>query len=755
MGTKKAKNRQVQGKATRQGLDADTLVRRAESALMRGEADLACDLLSQVRCSPTDLAAAELRARAYITQLFSRWDKPGRALSSIERAIEAAPDRADLRRLHGNLLWRLGRVRPAAVELAEAQRRAGGDGQIAFEALLARMHSGERGGDIAGLAASLEGTAARRAAALLAAVEGDLAASESALAGSQDPVDSLMRGVILLAQRQAEQGIAALEGVAATEQLPGAIAAYANLYLGIARAQTRQLATAANALEKARSCGARDDQVRPCLAWVYQQLAIDAVLNGDLSGAAAAFQQLAGLGGPEAVGARENAAYALSLHGQEQARAGNYDAAAGAWSRALAITPRDAALRQNLAVALERAGRKDEAIPHWQDLVRQLPRAGGKEARRAAGGRADGDEGAIQRHVRAVAHRHLADLYLDQHETERAIEQMERALQAVPSDVETHRALARLLMEEGQMRKSLAHFEQVVAIGPAGADDHLDLGLAHTACQNEQLGIEHMEKALGMAPDNPSVRHLLGRALAQRARTSPSASTALDDAQRALDLLGLNDPFRGPATLALGAVQWAQGETRRAQKTFNEALKLAVDRTAASVHVGQVYWDAGERDLAIATWNKAMKKAAKSTVTSLALARTWGLAGDFQKCEECLSNLLMHDDAEYVVEVVKEIAKTRQSQPALRQMLHRLVAETEDLSDRVRLAEALICVGDWEGASTLLRSVAREAVKQDDADAMLDATDLDYKYNYKLLDKKTAGIVLDWMEDRGGAAWED
>ena len=114
------------------------------------------------------------------------------------------------------------------------------------------------------------------------------------------------------------------------------------------------------------------------------------------------------------------------MWGQERARQGDYEGAVSAWSQALAINPQDLVVRQNLAVALERAGRSEEAIPHWHELVRQMPREVGGAARR----KGEAEEDSLRNHVRAVAHRHLADLYLDQEEVERAIDQLEKAVKA-------------------------------------------------------------------------------------------------------------------------------------------------------------------------------------------------------------------------------------------------------------------------------------------------------------------------------------
>src|SRR3990172_379998 len=221
--------------------DPDLLARKVELALGQGQVDVACDLLSQIKQTPGALDRT-LCAKAYAAQAYARWDRPGRALASLERAIEMAPKDAGLRHLHGNLLRRLGRIKAATAELAEALRLAPDDHRIAFEALLARMASGDRSEELAPLAAGLDPAQARRASALLAAINGELPSAAQLLAGSTDPVDGLVRAVLLLAQGEPERTLPSLEILSAQEDLPHAVRAYANLFQGIALVQTRQLA---------------------------------------------------------------------------------------------------------------------------------------------------------------------------------------------------------------------------------------------------------------------------------------------------------------------------------------------------------------------------------------------------------------------------------------------------------------------------------------------------------------------------------
>ena len=756
---KKTKHRQAPQAGSRPAtitsrptVDAGGLAQKVESALARGEVDSACQLLSQARPSPAGLLDRELGARAYTLQAYHRWDKPARAIGSLEQAIGWAPESAELRRLHGDLLRRSGSHKRAVAEMAEASRIAPGDPRIAYETLLTRLAAGDRDGDLPMLASVVADPDSHRATALLAAFDGDLASAERAAATSEHPVDQLIHGVLLLAQGKAAGAIPLLEGVVTEGQLPRIAQAYANLYQGIARLQLRQLAPAADALEKARALGAPVPQVQVQLAWAYQQLAISAVLESDLPAAADWFGRLGGLTGPEAAEARANTAYALGLLGQEHARVGDYDQTASLWSRALGITPGDTALRQNLAVALERAGRADEAIPLWHELVRQLPRGTVAEAR-GGDARAAAEEEDLRRHVRAVAHRHLADLYLDEDEVERAIDQMERALRAVPDDLDTRRGLAALLMDEGQARKAVTHYQHVVTAAPESAEDRLELGLALESAGDEQQAIEQMKRALEQQPDNPMVRSALGLALMQRATRTPGAATAQDDAQHAVELLP--QTYVGLGFVAQGAVQLARGDRRGAQKSFKLAIREAPVKAVAAARVGDAYWQAGEREAAVAAWTDAMKRAKRSPVAYPGLAEGWAMAGEAARCRECLEASLRRPELwPEALNTVERISRSRKLQPFLRDVLRGMAPSGLSPRHQILLVRMLIYAGDAQGAGSLLSQMAIEAVESDDEYIISPILDLDVKF--RLLGRKASLALADWLDARDyGDAAED
>ncbi|MBI3974064.1 MAG: tetratricopeptide repeat protein [Chloroflexi bacterium] len=748
--------------------DPEALARQAEALLARGNVELACELLAPVRSKPDNAALRDVCARAYLLQAFARWDRPARAAASVERALEAAPDRADLRRLHGHLLRRTGRSKPAAAELAEAIRLAPASPHLAYETALVKLAAGEPVVSD-GRPAALDPASAARVEALTAARVGDLARAEQVIAAfaAQRPLDGLIHGVILLAEHQVARAIRTLERVVA--QVPEtdestAVRGPANLYLGIAHVQRRQPEQAVEALERARDLGQPVDHVQPYLAWVYRQLAVEAALAGDYQGAADQYLRLEALGGPDAPAAHRYAAAALRLYGQEQIRKEDYDEAVEAWSGALELTPDDLTLRQQLAIALERADRPDEAIPHWEALVRARSRGrergrgrdpaahrqprGRTERRvdgRAAGqadGRAQPAEDSLEQHLLAVAHRHLGGLLLDEDDVDGAIEHYEKALEVVPSDVDTRRELAALLLDEAQIQPAIEHLKRVAADAPENANDRLQLGIALLVTGKSTAAKEHLERGVALEPENPTFRSALSTALARSVLEHPREATAAQDAERAAELA--QPAERGIALLALGATQLARGELPAAKKTFREALPHAPEKATALARIGHLYWDFGQQKLALSSWNSAMKQAKRSRLAYGELIDAWARVGDADKCQQCVMAVLQRDDVNSLVNVAERLAANPQLKTFFIGALHRTAKATESPLHRAYLAEGLYHGGDVPGARALLNAAGRDAAETADLRAITEVTQVDLAH--RLLDRKTGERIYAWMD---------
>src|SRR3989304_2050140 len=105
------------------------------------------------------------------------------------------------------------------------------------------MHlaTGDRGQQLAALAAGNGTQAAELASGILAAAQGDPSAAEQALVRAQQPIAKLIRAIMLLARGESHLALPLLRQSASDEALPGLSRAYASFYCGIAHVRRRDL----------------------------------------------------------------------------------------------------------------------------------------------------------------------------------------------------------------------------------------------------------------------------------------------------------------------------------------------------------------------------------------------------------------------------------------------------------------------------------------------------------------------------------
>ena len=101
-----------------------------------------------------------------------------------------------------------------------------------------------------------------------------------------------------------------------------------------------------------------------------------------------------------------------------------------------------------------------------------------------------------------------------------AIEHFEQVLRLDPNHSHAHYNLARALAEVGRSREALPHYEQAVRSTPGFADAHYNFGLALCEAGRTREAIEQFEAALRSRPDFAAAHNNLGATLAGSGRTT-------------------------------------------------------------------------------------------------------------------------------------------------------------------------------------------------------------------------------------------
>jgi tetratricopeptide (TPR) repeat protein len=177
----------------------------------------------------------------------------------------------------------------------------------------------------------------------------------------------------------------------------------------------------------------------------------------------------------QAIAADKDAAEAHGSLGAVHTSAGDLDAAAACYDKALALAPDHPGIHYGYAMLLQSLGRNAEAIEHL---------------RQALSGRPDHLE----------AHFALGNLLYAGGQDAGAMECYLRVLQLSPRHPETHNNLGNVYQRQGQMERAIAHYQTAIEISPSYADAYGNLGNAYLVLDRLEESIETNRRALELKP---------------------------------------------------------------------------------------------------------------------------------------------------------------------------------------------------------------------------------------------------------------
>jgi Flp pilus assembly protein TadD len=180
--------------------------------------------------------------------------------------------------------------------------------------------------------------------------------------------------------------------------------------------------------------------------------------------------------------AQNNLGMALQQAGQRQEAIRHYE-------QALRLKPDYAEAHNKLGMVLQQAGQRQEAIGHYEQALRLKPDY-------------------------AEAHNNLGIALAQTGRTEEAIAHFEQALHLKPDYAEAHNNLGIALIQLGRVQEAIGHWEQALRLKPDYADAHNNLGLALEKLGRTQEAIGHYEQALRLKPDYARAQSNLARARA-------------------------------------------------------------------------------------------------------------------------------------------------------------------------------------------------------------------------------------------------
>ena len=229
----------------------------------------------------------------------------------------------------------------------------------------------------------------------------------------------------------------------------------------------------------------------------------------------------------------------------EQYRAGLTPAALSAAVRvhrdALARSPNDWELHENLGRLLQKLGDGPGAIEQWRSVLALVP------------------------HYQE-AYYQLGSVLDQQGQSRQAITQFQKALALKPDSPEALNGLGLALANQGQFLEAIKLYEKALVLKPDFAGAHVNIGLALSRLGQTEEAKAHYEQAMRLKPDSPGAFINLGKILNSQGKISE----AITNYAAALQI----NPEDAVAHFNLGNCYRKLGRMTEACEHYAEAVRI-------------------------------------------------------------------------------------------------------------------------------------------------------------------------------------
>jgi tetratricopeptide (TPR) repeat protein len=172
----------------------------------------------------------------------------------------------------------------------------------------------------------------------------------------------------------------------------------------------------------------------------------------------------------------------------------------------------------------------------------------------------------------------------------------ERAVALEPTEGRARIGLSAVQLAQGDVAGALATCDAAIALDPGLERAFYNRGCAHLADGRDEQAIADFTRALQLEPAHARALDNRGAALARLGRLDE----AVADFQEALRLEPLSEAHGNCA-----AACYALGDTKRALKELNAALRIERSNPIYHANRGRIYLDLGELALALADFEAA------------------------------------------------------------------------------------------------------------------------------------------------------
>ena len=289
-------------------------------------------------------------------------------------------------------------------------------------------------------------------------------------------------------------------------------------------------------------------------------------------------------------------------------REGRLDEATDHYYKVLQIKKGHVKAHNNLGNVLTRQGKLDEAITHFSKALRHMPQniislynLGNVLAEQ---GKIDEAISHFSEVLRIdpdfeLAHNELGIILAEHGKFEEAIDHFSEALRINPDYAMAHYNLANVLKEKDKIDEAISHLYKALRLDPDIEVTHNDLGIILVEQGKLEEAIDHFSEALQINPDYAMAHQNIGNSLVKQGKFEE----AIDHFSEALRI----DPDLEVTHSNLGSILAGQGKLEEAISHYSEALRINPDYAMAHFNLGSILAEKGKFEEAIDHFSEALR----------------------------------------------------------------------------------------------------------------------------------------------------
>ena len=266
------------------------------------------------------------------------------------------------------------------------------------------------------------------------------------------------------------------------------------------------------------------------------------------------------------------------------------------FTHAVAVTTRNRTARLNLGLALQTAGRMDEALEQYRQILAFDP--------------AD-----------AKANSNAGGVLLIRGQIDPAIEYIRKAIALDPGNAGAYNNMGSALGRKGDIDGAAESYRAAIAIDADYAEARVNLAGLLMDQGRDALAVPHLRRALSTEPENRAAAALLGLSLIRSGRVSEGESWVRSAAGGA--------PNNPKVLKAVGEAALRGGRLREAEKAYRQVLAVEAKDIDALLQLAGIYGHlTGQEKAAVDLLTRAAALAPDRSVLDYNIACMYGRLGD-------------------------------------------------------------------------------------------------------------------------------